>query len=1431
MDIEVPIVPDRVFDTLDSSGIFSDSDLDPYQSPTRTPRTTYRARNGQIRSLVIRTSSEERRINFLLTRSCQLESVRAYLNKEEPVRRRTRHRECYDIRVQMGNKNSTVEKIRHNTIDKIPSLRHDRDNEVRNLEKELEFVSIPAAQNPVRSSQMPNMMRPMSPALESVVTTQIPQSGRSSTGDQLFTQVMPTTQIPQTCSVASILPWSNGNISSQNVPSTQTPQRYGNLAPLMNGRGNPGYASSQIGVSQTTAARSEYASSVIGGTSKMGRGNHGYASSQIGACQTGRGNHGCNPTMGPSCSGNMSQVTLKRTEEDSFVMRPHFSRSQPKKAYSVMVPPSSNFNQKPYLSEGRARVDTNASLGLSGDGSSTHSLIANRKSDADICYDICNTFWRPHLTFNPYKHGDDVVEFGSLWPDQNTLKSLLVEAYQATSLRRSVLDICKLVVRCGPVRVLETLVNSRIISIDQLFENGCSLLHLACLARNYEAVSYLISAGVSQKILDKYGRTASQLCFDPRLRRQLAPQFRGGKFANLCQSLKPVSMHDKETIFMLATSSKDYDELQNKLQSLAFDVNQEINRHGDYLIHVIARQGLTQLPQLLSLVKIEGACIEQYNQEGKTPLMIAAESENVVMVDVMLCILGANLNAPNPNTGECALHYAAKNNNVNVVNCLISRGADFNLEDSEGNRPDDTAAHYSAVDSHDVIVAHREQRIQSLSGIAQTGSLTSSQIRVTDLYQANGNGDTLIMTAAKHNRADNLLVLIEREGCHVDAQHEKNGRTALAMAAIVGHVEAVWELLKYDANPAICDINQDLPLHHAVKYDHLKVVSTILQHQSALTGLAKALKLCTTEGARSLIKHAVQRRQAELVTPGLFECALRGDAGKLFCVLEEGDFVNPTSGVGDWPIFLAADNGHTDVVTLLHQHGGDVSRRHPSTKMTVLHAACFRGHAAIVKYFVENCRFANKSTSKSQRPLDVNALNAEMKTALQVAAEKGYSKMVRMLLNNGAACAFLDPSGCLFCCRDFQGVQVLIETKREAHTRDIMALVRDNRKLQELRALFKAKFDHNLRDKHCDTPLMVACRFAYLEVVKFLLESAIHNVVESDYDDDLGDGESDTDSGTVMDLVNTVSLTRISKEPPQELVSVIERQRRASQCTVGMSDMEPDVTYTDFAESGDFYVSSTRNVRKGNRRRSIPSPMSGPRHGIDKKDGQNWMLASTGHIEQHPYGAHGFYQRSRQDNDVQTVCDMPLAWPKDLSTSKPTRPVDLSASNLFNYKSKPSNSIFMTPNVISHVCAVNPRDGRTPLHRALETGDHVGILLVLVETDDLCVDIQDAEGLSPLHLACKLGRKKCVEKLTSLPHVDLNSRTLDGKLPEEMNNSRHIINLIVKAREHQPCLSISSMPTIEGSITGQSVNGGGASTINFELLNEKFQDLKSRQGK
>ena len=67
----------------------------------------------------------------------------------------------------------------------------------------------------------------------------------------------------------------------------------------------------------------------------------------------------------------------------------------------------------------------------------------------------------------------------------------------------------------------------------------------------------------------------------------------------------------------------------------------------------------------------------------------------------------------------------------------------------------------------------------------------------------------------------------------------------------------------------------------------------------------------------NIIQEAMIRRQKNIVNPTLFECAMNGDADRLYSILEEGDDVNPLTGTGDWPLYMAVGNRYLKVMQLL----------------------------------------------------------------------------------------------------------------------------------------------------------------------------------------------------------------------------------------------------------------------------------------------------------------------------------------------------------------------------------------------------------------------------------------------------------------------------------------------------------------------------------
>ena len=68
----------------------------------------------------------------------------------------------------------------------------------------------------------------------------------------------------------------------------------------------------------------------------------------------------------------------------------------------------------------------------------------------------------------------------------------------------------------------------------------------------------------------------------------------------------------------------------------------------------------------------------------------------------------------------------------------------------------------------------------------------------------------------------------------------------------------------------------------------------------------------------------------------------------------------------------------------------------------------------------------------------------------------GYSKIVELLLQHGATTALLDAGGQLITCPQFEGVRMQIESHREQHTKEVIALITDRSKkaFEQLRKIW-----------------------------------------------------------------------------------------------------------------------------------------------------------------------------------------------------------------------------------------------------------------------------------------------------------------------------------------------------------------------------------------
>ncbi|XP_033114521.1 ankyrin-2-like isoform X2 [Anneissia japonica] len=819
------------------------------------------------------------------------------------------------------------------------------------------------------------------------------------------------------------------------------------------------------------------------------------------------------------------------------------------------------------------------------------------------------------------------------------------------------------------------------------------------------------------------------------------------------------------------------------------------------------------------------------------------------------------------------------------MSCLLKRGADISLECGFGYRPDDVASRLGHDECRDLICAKRQHRIEELSSIAKKGNLQAQQLRHSDLFNINEDGNTLIMSAAIANRSDNLTILLKMKDSPIDAQHMKTGQTALTLAAINGCQDAIQTLLHYRANPVIKDVEGMTPLQYACKLKCVEIAAALASETRGLTGLQQISTYSLNDEIKELLSLIRQRRQTEIVNPTLFECAITGDVKRLFCTLEEGDNVNPITGSGDWPMYMACGNGHLEVVKLLHENGGDISSQHPTTKSTVLHVACSRGLVDIVKYLIQFCSYERQVPS-SQRiqavdcsgKLDIDAVNNQGLTALQIAASKGYSKLVKKLLQLGASSAILDRRGKLYTCREFEGVQVLIETHRRTRTDRIMLAIKVEKEIKMLKKIWQGKFDHNLRDRSGNTPLMVACLYGKIEALKFLLQTSIQFLEENAQDFERSmrvDHFSDSDSGTFVDCTPGVPARRYSQDYTGGETS-----------NTDYSDQE--ALENNFFEQGPLFT-STPTVSHEHMRGSfynISGPLSNihedapstyssrkltnPRRQRRNRTREKPYMSDTEVIREHlfdnaPPSIDPYYDRSRQSRGsayypspgsvhsraastysrnsyrqgtpglghqmgTNASCGWSVAGAFRAPERGSVRDLNDNLSEVYFGMTQNGPSIYQG-SMVNHLCARNPQDGSTCVHRSVECVDQkrgLKALEMLLDTDKLVVNIQNSAGLTPLHLACQLDRRKIVKKLLKLRYVDLNLRTLDGSLPEDLTSSLKVQKMICSTREQQEFQRSTS--TITGGIMSppKAASTIAPSSVDFDKLQDLYEKHKNR---
>ncbi|XP_035772220.1 ankyrin-2-like [Neolamprologus brichardi] len=329
--------------------------------------------------------------------------------------------------------------------------------------------------------------------------------------------------------------------------------------------------------------------------------------------------------------------------------------------------------------------------------------------------------------------------------------------------------------------------------------------------------------------------------------------------------------------------------------------------------------------------------------------------------------------------GLNALHLAAKEGHIDLVQELLDRGAAVDSATKKGN----TALH-----------------ISSLAGQADVVKILSK--RGADINAQSQNGFTPLYMAAQENHLDVVRYLLENGGNQSIATED--GFTPLAIALQQGHNQVVSVLLENDTKGKV-----RLPaLHIAARKDDTKSAALLLQNDHNADVQSKMMVNRTTENGKSGF------------TP-LHIAAHYGNVNVATLLLNRGAAVDFTARNGITPLHVASKRGNTNMVRLLLDRGSQIDAK-TRDGLTPLHCAARSGHDTAVELLLERGAPLLARTKNGLSPLHMAAqgdhiecvkhllqhkapvddVTLDYLTALHVAAHCGHYRVTKLLLDKRA---------------------------------------------------------------------------------------------------------------------------------------------------------------------------------------------------------------------------------------------------------------------------------------------------------------------------------------------------------------------------------------------------------------------------------------------
>ena len=286
-----------------------------------------------------------------------------------------------------------------------------------------------------------------------------------------------------------------------------------------------------------------------------------------------------------------------------------------------------------------------------------------------------------------------------------------------------------------------------------------------------------------------------------------------------------------------------------------------------------------------------GANVSIANNYGATPMGLAAEVGNADMIAVLL-EAGANADSPDPD-GMTALQMVARTGNVKAAQLLLDAGATIDARENWGGQ---TALMWASARRHPAMMQF----------LISKGADVNARSTVRDYQrhiQAEGRpksldsgGLTPLLYAARENCLACVEVLL-KSGADINLP-DPDGVSPLLVAILNANWDLAERLIVAGADVNQWDIFGETPLFTAVNL------------RSRL------------DGGRGASIDPINKTTGTAIVKMLLERGANPNAQLFF---QPANLSGNTNTRGSTPLIRAANNGDTEMVKLLLEHGADAS--------------------------------------------------------------------------------------------------------------------------------------------------------------------------------------------------------------------------------------------------------------------------------------------------------------------------------------------------------------------------------------------------------------------------------------------------------------------------------------------------------------------------